>query len=97
MTDHSDLEKLKRDFNALTDAFAKEKEKTERIEAELAALKNPPRVRVEAGPRYENPFPDSTYRLMDQFAVPKHITDAMAEKIGDDVVADIVKDARRGR
>jgi hypothetical protein len=69
----------------------------EALSARIEALTNPPRVRVEAAPRYENPFPDSTYRLMDQFSVPKHITDEMAKKIGDDVVRDVVADARRGR
>jgi hypothetical protein len=97
MTDHTKIEKLQRDFNSLLDAFGKLQAEHAEVVKKLDALTNPPRVRVEAGPRYEGAFPDSTYRLMDQFSVPKHITDAMAEKIGDDVVRDVVADARRGR
>jgi hypothetical protein len=65
--------------------------------AALEAQLDPPRVRVEAEREPDRPFSPSVYRALNSLTVPEEVTRAMRDKIGDDVVRDIVADRLRGR
>jgi hypothetical protein len=65
MTDHTELEKLKRDVSALVDALAAEKEKSARLEARITALEPQPRVQVREA-TFDRPYSATTYDHIDR-------------------------------
>jgi hypothetical protein len=65
-----------------------------KLRQELEALRNPPRVKIEATPTHSQPT-WAEREVLSKLSVPKHILDGMAATVGDDVVRDIVADSKR--
>ena len=67
-----------------------------RLAAIEAKLNPPPRLVEPEGVKVGmEGFSASTYAAIDRMSVPRHITRAMAEQVGTDLVRQIVKDGTR--